>query len=137
MSVVTRRFTLETQGKGQIIDITAELRKAVASAGMRDGICVVHVPGSTAAITAMEYEPGLIEDLTRALEKLAPRDAHYAHNTHDDNGYAHIRASLLGPSVSIPVIDGELGLGTWQQIVFIDFDTRPRHRELVVQLVGE
>jgi len=137
MTVATHRIRLDTRGRGQIIDLTPQLRDALAKSGLKSGVCVVHVPGSTGAITAMEFEPGLVEDLTKALERLAPADAHYAHNTHDDNGYAHIRASLLGPSVSIPVVDGALSLGTWQQIVFLDFDTRPRQREIIVQFVGE
>ncbi len=137
MTVVTHRVRLDTRGRGQIIDLTPHLRDALAQSGLKAGVCVVHVSGSTGAITAMEFEPGVVADLTAALERLAPADAHYAHNTHDDNGCAHIRAALLGPSVSVPVVDGALALGAWQQIVFLDFDTRPRKREIVVQFVGE
>jgi len=111
----------------------------VAKSGIKDGVVTVFNVGSTAGITTTEYEPGLANyDLEAAFEKIAPKDGRYEHEEtwHDDNGHAHVRASLLGPSLSVPVIDGRLTLGTWQQIILIDFDTRPRTRGIVLQILG-
>lgn len=128
----------ETRGDGHTLDLTADLQQAVHDSGVREGMVVLFVVGSTAALTTMEYEPGLVSDLQRALEGIAPTHAPYAHEARwgDDNGHAHVRASLLGPSLTIPIVQGQLTLGTWQQVVLIDFDTRPRQRRVVVQIVG-
>jgi secondary thiamine-phosphate synthase enzyme len=133
------RFDVSTKGDSQVIDITRQVGRIVAESGMRQGMLVVFVVGSTAAITTTEAEPGLMtHDLKAFWERLAPEDDYYKHEEtwHDDNGHAHVRASALGPSLALPVIGGQLPLGTWQQIVLLDFDTRPRRRELIVQIVG-
>lgn len=139
MSVVTKKIKLNTKGDTDIIDITPQVVSAVSKSGLNNGIAVVFVSGSTGGLTTVEYEPGLIGDLRTYFEKIAPKSGKYQHNMrwHDGNGYAHVRASFLGPSLSVPFINGDLQLGTWQQIIFIDFDNRPRSRELIVQVVGE
>ncbi len=121
------------------MDITPQVGKALAESGLKDGILTVFVPGSTAGITTIEYEPGLLKDLPKMLEKIAPSDADYAHNLTwgDGNGFSHIRSSLTKTSFTVPFVNSEMTLGTWQQIVLIDFDNRPRHREIVVQIMGE
>ena len=138
-SIVTDRVRVQTRGETHILDITQEISALVKKHGLRHGQALVFVVGSTAGLTTVEFEPGLVEDLPEAFERLAPRDAHYHHEDtwHDGNGYAHVRASLLGCSLAIPVEDGEMLLGTWQQVVLVDFDNRPRRREVVVQLWGE
>jgi secondary thiamine-phosphate synthase enzyme len=115
------------------------MRDCIAKSGMRNGLSTAFVVGSTAAITTMEYEPGLLEDLPRVLERIIPSDDVYRHELtwHDDNGHSHVKAALLGPSVTVPVADGVMTLGTWQQIVLIELDTRPRDRQVVVQVLGE
>ncbi len=138
--VVTRRIEVSTQGHTHVIDIQPQVTEAVAESGVRDGIVCVFVVGSTAGITTTEAEPGLLNHDLRALfERIAPQDAVYRHEEtwHDDNGHSHVRASLLGPSVAVPLVEGRLTLGTWQQIVLIDFDTRPRRRTVIVQIVGQ
>ncbi len=139
MSVVTKKIKLNTKGDTDIIDITPQVVSTVSKSGLNSGIAVVFVSGSTGGLTTVEYEPGLIEDLRTYFEKIAPKSGKYQHNMrwHDGNGYAHVRASFLGPSLSVPFINGDLQLGTWQQIIFIDFDNRSRSRELIVQIVGE
>ena len=139
MTVSTQTITLSTQGNGQITDITGQVAVAAEAAGVTDGIVTVFVPGATGALTTVEYEPGLVADLDELFERLAPAGARYHHDEtwHDGNGHAHVRASTLGPSLTVPVCGGQLTLGTWQQIVFIDFDTRPRQRELIAQCLGE
>jgi secondary thiamine-phosphate synthase enzyme len=139
MTLVTARVRLQTQGETEIVDVTPQIAALVTKHGLRHGQVLVFVVGSTAGITTVEYEPGLVRDLPEAFERLAPRRADYHHEEswHDGNGYAHVRASLLGCSLAIPVENGALLLGTWQQVVLIDFDNRPRRRELVVQLWGE
>ena len=133
--------TLEvsTQGFGDVIDVTAQVAASVAESRVRNGIVCIANPGSTAGITTIEFEPGAVADLKAALERLAPEKARYHHNdTWDDgNGFAHLRSALVGASQSFPVRDGAIALGTWQQIVFLDFDNRPRRRKLVVNVVGE
>ena len=142
MAVHTALLRVQTEGDGQIIDLTDGLASALRSAGVSDGVVTVFVTGSTAAITTMEHEPGGVEDLGEAIERLVPRrrpeGGDYAHNArnHDDNAHAHLRASLLGPSLSIPLVRGGLVLGTWQQVVLIDFDDRPRERSVHVQIVA-
>jgi len=121
------------------VDITRDVQAVLQESGITSGLLTVFVPGATGAITTIEYEPGLVKDLPAALERLFPRDMHYAHHDyHDDgNGHSHIRASFLKPSLSIPVVEGRLPLGTWQQIIFVDLDNRPRSRTLHVQILGE
>jgi secondary thiamine-phosphate synthase enzyme len=122
-----------------MVDITGEVQQAVEESGLNAGVATVFVPGSTAAITTIEFEPGLAKDFPGMLERVAPKDIEYEHQKawHDDNGRSHVKASLVGPSLSIPFEGGVLTLGTWQQIVFVEFDIRPRRREIIVQVVGE
>lgn len=122
-----------------IHDVTAQVAEAVAKSGIARGMVTVHVPGSTGAVTTIEYESGCLADLKRLLEELAPEGGEYAHNLrwHDGNGYSHLRAALLGPSLTVPVLDGAPVLGTWQQIIAIDFDNKPRRRRLVIAVVGD
>ena len=139
MALVTDTVPVKTQGDSQMIDVTDEVQEVVGRHRFREGAALVFVSGSTAGLTTVEYEPGLLEDIPAACERLAPRGMRYAHEDtwHDGNGHSHVRASLLGPSITVPVRDGRLLLGTWQQVVLIDFDNRPRKREVVVQLTGE
>ena len=134
----TERMELETQGEGQMVDITGDVARMVASASLDEGQVLLFCTGSTGGITTIEYEPGLIQDFPDLFDRLAPRDITYLHDEiwHDGNGHSHCRASLLGPSLTIPVEAGRLLLGTWQQIIFMDFDNRPRQRQLVIQLSG-
>ena len=138
MSVHGGLLRLETGGDGEIIDITRGVTQVIATSGVTRGLVTVFVVGSTAAVTTMEYEPGGVADLQALLERLIPARGDYEHNrlNHDSNSHAHQRASLIGPSESIPLVDGRLTLGTWQQIVLIDFDDRPRHRTVSVQVVS-
>ena len=133
------RLQLQTRGHGDIVDITPQVRAVVAESGLRSGIVTVFVAGSTAGVTTVEYELGLVADLQAAFERVAPQGLEYRHDQRwgDGNGYAHVRASLLGASLVVPVAEGRLLLGTWQQIVVIDFDNRPRHREVVLHIMGE
>jgi len=139
MVVVTKRAVLRTRSEGDIIDITSEVEVAVRSTGLRNGTVTIFVQGSTGAITTTEYEPGLLRDLPDALERIAPRGAAYRHEErwHDGNGHSHVRASILGPGITIPFVEGRLTLGTWQQVVFVELDVRGRSRELIIQVVGE
>jgi secondary thiamine-phosphate synthase enzyme len=138
--VQTKGFEIKTTHESQVVDITADLRKAVSSGGSSNGVATVFVVGSTAAVTTIEYEPGLVKDFPAMLERVAPKDGvEYEHQRrwHDGNGHSHVKASLLGPSLSVPLVDGELVLGEWQQVVLVEFDVRPRTRKVVVQVVGE
>ena len=137
--VATYRREIVTRGQGDAHDVTDLVAKAVAESGCTAGIVTVFVVGSTAGVTTIEYEPGAISDLNRLFDDLAPRDAEYRHHLRwgDDNGSSHVRAALLGPSLTVPMVGGELALGTWQQIMLLEFDTRPRKREIVIQIVGE
>ena len=139
MRITTDRVAVSTRGDCEMLDVTAPVQEVVMRHDYREGQALVFVSGSTAGLTTVEYEPGLLRDIPEAFERLAPRDIHYHHEDtwHDGNGHSHVRASLLGPSLTVPFASGKLLLGTWQQIVLIDFDNRPRHRELVVQLSGE
>lgn len=139
MATYRQSFTIPTKGEVQAIDVTDHVTQAVAASGIRDGIACVFTPHSTAAILANEREHGLIErDLPAALDRLVPRGERYAHNlAGDPNGHAHLRAALLGPSVTFPVADGRPMLGTWQQVLLLELDTRPRSRKVVVQVVGD
>ena len=136
--VITKKIKLNTKGDTDIIDITHQVASAVSKSDIANGIATVFVSGSTGGLTTVEYEPGLIQDLKDFFEKIAPKNGNYQHNMrwHDGNGYAHIRASFLGPSITVPFNNKELLLGTWQQIIFIDFDNRPRSREIIVQIIG-
>ena len=138
MAVHTAMLRLRTQGHGDVVDLSAGLAEVLRTCELRRGVVSVFVEGSTAAVTTMEYEPGGVEDLRAALERLVPAAGAYAHNrlNADDNAHAHLRASLVGPSVSVPLVDARLVLGTWQQVVLLDFDTRPRDRRVHVQVVG-
>ena len=133
----TAELRLSTQGDGDTLDLTAEIQRAVDEAGVEDGQATAFVRGSTAAITTMEHEPGGVHDLAAMLDRLIPAEGDYEHNrlNHDTNSHAHQRASLVGPSQAVPVVGGRLQLGTWQQIVLLDFDDRPRERAVVVQIV--
>lgn len=137
--VVTESIKLDSNGETDIIDITAEVERCLRKSRLKNGTVTVFVPGATGGITTVEYEPGLVSDLKKAFEKLAPRRGEYAHNARwgDGNGFSHVRASLLGPSLAVPFSKGKLILGTWQQIIFIDFDNRARSREITVQAIGE
>lgn len=139
MPVVTKKIKINTKGNTDIINITESVSDALSKSGLNNGLVAVFVPGSTGGITAVEYEPGLIQDLKTYFEKIAPQSGEYQHNIrwHDGNGYAHVRASFLGPGISVPFIDSKMQLGAWQQIVFIDFDNRPRSRELIIQIIGD
>jgi secondary thiamine-phosphate synthase enzyme len=138
--VKTEQIQVKTQGNGHVLDITAQVAAAVTSSGLGAGVVTVFNIGSTAGITTTEYEPGLAKhDLQAAFERIAPEAGRYEHeNTwHDDNGHSHVRASLLGPSLTVPFVEGRLTLGTWQQIILVDFDTRARARTVVCQILGE
>jgi len=139
LPVITRRLSLSTEGEDDVIDITGEVQRVVDESGVDDGVTVVFVPGSTAVVTTIEYEPGLAKDFPDMLARVAPQDIEYEHEKawHDGNGRSHVKASLVGPSLAVPFEDGSLTLGTWQQIVLVELDIRPRQREVVVQVMGE
>jgi len=137
--ITTITEDIRTSGQGDAQDITERVAQAVSRSGARRGVATIFVTGSTAAVTTIEFEPGCVADLDRAFEAIAPRDAEYQHHLRwgDDNGSSHVRAAMLGPSLSVPFAEGALLVGTWQQIVLVEFDTRPRSRRFVVQVVGE
>ena len=139
MPVYTKHIEQTTRAENDVVDITGEVQAAVEESGLDAGVATVFVPGSTAAVTTIEYEPGLAKDFPAMLERVAPREVPYEHQKawHDDNGRSHVKASLVGPSVSVPFNDGTLTLGTWQQIVLVELDIRARRREVVVQVMGE
>ena len=139
MSVRHLEIRMNTRGEGDMHDLTDRVAQCVASSRITEGTVTVFVPGSTAGITTIEFEPGLLRDFPEAFEAIAPRDAGYAHDAkwHDGNGHSHVRASLLGPSLTVPVAKGQPVLGTWQQIVLVDFDNRSRERYVVVTVMGE
>ncbi|RLG20423.1 YjbQ family protein [Methanosarcinales archaeon] len=139
MTVSTQYLKFPTKGNTDIVDITDRVSDALLRSELTDGIVTVFAPGATGAVTTIEYESGLIADFKGMLERIAPQDIEYMHNLRwgDGNGHSHVRASLLGPGLTVPFIDGRLQLGTWQQIVFIDLDNRQRDRKLIVQIVGE
>jgi secondary thiamine-phosphate synthase enzyme len=136
--VITDSIELASRGDADIVKITEEVAEAVKQTGLMDGTVTVFVPGATGALTTLEYEPGVVEDVQKALDVVAPADRFYQHNVNlgDGNGHSHVRAGLVGPSLTIPFVDGRLTLGRYQNIVFCDFDTRPRERSLVVQAMG-
>lgn len=137
--IFTETIAVFAQGFCDTKDITEEVIAIVQNSKIENGLVTVFCPGSTGAMTTIEFESGVISDLKSTLEKIAPADAHYEHNARwgDGNGFSHVRAALMKPSLSIPLVNGGLTLGTWQQIVFIDFDNRARHRNLVIQIIGE
>jgi secondary thiamine-phosphate synthase enzyme len=137
--VATHRRDIATRGQDDAHDITEIVAAAVTQSGVTRGIATVFVVGSTAGVTTIEFEPGAVSDLNRLFEEIAPRHQDYRHHLRwgDDNGSSHVRAALLGPSLTVPFADGALILGTWQQIMLLEFDTRPRKREIVIQVVGE
>ena len=139
MAVETRSITVSTEGQGAVVDITGQVAQALRDAGLAAGTVTVFSPSATSALTTIEYESGCVSDLQRLFDEIAAPERHYAHNARwgDGNGHSHVRAALLGPSLTVPFVDGRLTLGTWQQIVFVDFDNRARQRELVVQIMGE
>lgn len=138
MTVATHEIKLSTKGDNDVHDITGEVASAVKESGVRNGLVAVFVPGSTAGVTAIEHEPGMVRDLQEFIDRTAPADARYHHNHGgESNGHAHVRSAFIGPSLTVPLIDGRLGLGTWQQIVLVDFDDRPRKREVTIQVIGE
>jgi len=134
----TKTYSIATKGDGTVVDLTRQLSEFLASASFDNGLCTISATGSTYAISTMEYEPGLIEDMNELLQRVAPKGPVYHHDARwgDGNGYAHVRATLLGPSISFPVVDGEAQLGTWQQPILLDFDNRSRTREVAFTLVG-
>ncbi|HEY97942.1 MAG TPA: YjbQ family protein [Dehalococcoidia bacterium] len=137
--VITRQITLDTRGNGDIADITGEVAEAVAASEITIGTVTVFIAGSTAGVTTVEYEPGLVADLQELWERVAPSDIEYQHNRrwHDGNGHSHVRASLLGASLTVPFEKKSLILGTWQQIVVVDFDNRARSRQVILQIIGD
>jgi secondary thiamine-phosphate synthase enzyme len=137
--VKTKTLKVSTRGDGQTLDITQAVESALRESGASNGVVTLFAVGSTVGLTTIEYESGAVADLGRVFEKIAPRDADYQHELrwHDDNGHSHVRAALLGPSLTVPFVSGRLTLGTWQQIILVDFDTRPRQREVVAQVMGE
>lgn len=139
MTVVTKQVSVRTKGEGDLLDITGEVSLAVSETGLKNGVVTVFVPGATGALTTIENEPGLLKDFPDMLERVAPKNLDYGHERrwHDGNGHSHVRASLIGPSLTVPFVDRRLTLGTWQQIVFVELDVRSRARNLVVQVIGE
>jgi len=139
MGVYCDEINIETNGEADIVDITSKVQNVITKSKIGNGIVCIFVPGSTGAITTIEYEPGLMKDLPRALEKIAPKNIHYDHHEtwHDDNGRSHVKASIMGPSSTFPIKNAKLIHGTWQQLVFLELDTRPRNRNIIVNIVGE
>jgi secondary thiamine-phosphate synthase enzyme len=139
MSVYYDELNVNTRGEVDIINITDDVQKIVNKSKIKEGIACLFVPGSTGTITTIEYEPGLMKDLPKALQKIAPKGEYYNHHEtwHDDNGHSHVRASLMGPGINVPIKNGKIIHGTWQQIVFVELDTSPRDRNIIVQIVGE
>jgi secondary thiamine-phosphate synthase enzyme len=137
--VITRELSLHTQGNCDVQDITPQVQGALRDSGLQAGIATVFCPGSTGGLTTIEYESGAVADLRQILDEIVPPDRDYRHHLRwgDDNGHSHVRAALIGPSLTVPFVEGHLTLGTWQQIVFLDLDTRPRSRRLVLQILGE
>jgi len=139
MVVDSHTLSIRTSREGEVVDITDQVQELVNGSKLSDGIAFLFVPGSTAALTTIEYEPGLVSDFPAALDRLVPRDVSYEHEKrwHDGNGHSHVKAALLGPDIAVPFQKRKLMLGTWQQIVFVELDVRPRQREVIVQLIGE
>lgn len=138
MAIINEKFTVNTAGNNDVIDITKQVQNCVYQHALKDGLVCISIQGSTSAVTTIEYENGLVQDLREALERLAPSGQEYHHDEiwHDGNGYAHVRSALVGSSVNVALVDGLLNLGTWQQIVLLDFDNKPRSRNITVQIVN-
>lgn len=139
MTTANGSITLKTSARDEVIDVTEKVREIVSKSNIREGLACVFVVGSTAAVTTVEHEPGLVTDMRDAMDRLYPKSIDYEHHQRwgDGNGHSHIRASFVGPSLTVPIVDGDLVLGTWQQIVFLEFDNKPRTREITVQIVGD
>ena len=139
MKVESKKIQISSRGEDDLIDIKEQISNVIKGSDIGNGIVAVFVSGSTAAITTIEYEPGLSHDFTEMLSRIIPKHIQYKHEDtwHDGNGHSHVRASLIGPSLIVPIIDGKLTLGTWQQIVLLEMDTRPRNRNVILQIMGE
>lgn len=139
MTVLTKIIQIKSKGEMDIINITNQAMAAIGESNIKNGIITVFVSGSTAAVTTIEYEPGLIYDFPEMLSRVAPKHIQYKHDNtwHDGNGHSHVRASLLGPSLTIPIVEGNMSLGTWQQLILLELDTRARNRNVILQLIGE
>ena len=139
MAVVTKQLSVNTRGEGDILDVTENVAEAVVESSLKNGVVTIFVPGSTGTLTTIEYEPGLLKDLPNVLERVAPRSLEYEHERrwHDGNGHSHVRASIMGPCLTVPFVNGRLTLGTWQQIVFLELDVHSRSRQLILQIIGE
>ena len=139
MSIQTRRISFNTKGNADMQDITNQITQIVGECGLETGTITLFAPSATSALTTIEFESGCISDLRRLFDEIVDPQRHYAHNARwgDGNGHSHVRAALLGPSLSIPFVEGRLTLGTWQQVIFVDFDNRQRRREIIVQVIGE
>jgi len=139
VAVITQGVRIETNGDTDLIDITSEVASSVSKSGLSSGIVSIFIPGSTAGVTTIEYESGAIRDFQEAIERIAPKDIGYHHDARwgDGNGYSHVRAALQGASLTVPFASSRLMLGTWQQIIVVDFDNRPRSREIILQIMGE
>ncbi|MEW5938759.1 MAG: secondary thiamine-phosphate synthase enzyme YjbQ [Chloroflexota bacterium] len=139
MPVESQTISLTTRGNADVQDITPQVSAAISESGLKNGIVTIFCPSSTSAVTTLEFEGGCVSDLRRLFEEILPSNREYAHNARwgDGNGHSHTRAALLGPSLTVPFVEGRLTLGAWQQIIYVDFDNRPRGRELVVQVMGE
>lgn len=139
MPVKNFSLSLRTNGNADIHDITDQVANLLSKSGLASGTVTIFCPSSTSALTTIEYESGVLSDLRRLFDEIVPTNREYAHDErwHDGNGHSHVRAALLGPSLTIPFVEGQLTLGTWQQVIYLDFDNRPRQRKLVVQLIGE
>ena len=137
--IVSSSITIQSKGFTDILDITEQAQRIVAGSGVREGSVTVFVKGSTAGVSTIEFEPGLVADLQQTFERLVPCNRTYEHDRRwgDGNGYSHVRATLMGPSLNIPLVGGQMALGTWQQIEVVDFDNRPRRREILIQVIGE
>ena len=137
--VVTERISIRTRGEGDVVDITQDIKGRVQGSGIASGTVTVFISGSTAGVTTIEYEPGAVSDFQSMWDRLVPRNVQYKHDQRwgDGNGYSHVRASTLGPSMVVPFTDRTLLLGTWQQVVIVDFDNRPRSRQIVLQIIGD
>ena len=137
--IITKKISLQTKGQCDIVDITPQMEREVTATGINSGIVTLFVTGSTAGITTIEFEPGLEKDIPTLMEKLIPSGVDYEHDKtwHDGNGFSHLRAALIGPDITVPFIDGDLLLGIWQQVVFLEFDNRARSRRVILQIIGE
>lgn len=136
---MTTQLSINTRGEGDILDVTEDVAEAVFESSLKNGVVTIFVQGSTGALTTIEYEPGLLKDLPNVLERVAPKELEYEHERrwHDGNGHSHVRASIIGPCLTVPFVNGRLTLGTWQQIVFLELDIHSRSRTLILQMIGE